>query len=171
MPFIGRFPRYPIYPQTGGDPTENQNIFGMLAQMTIAPLTTANIELRTGNTSLKIADFDINFLDGMIDYSIIEDPTLVVGTQEIFIGNADRTSSVVSTARAFSNPTAISGGTMLTALTHFGEDLDIVNAGGQEFKLLDFVSLKTNVSYIFQFKNPDPLITVTNLHFGILWAE
>ena len=171
MPFIGRYTRYPIYPELGADPTKLTNIIGLsFEEETFLPGAILNYQVKTADSEIRLFDMDIEILDGELDFTIIEGATCVDGVTQVFTGSSDRNSLFVSTVYASSDPTAIVGGFTLDSLEHFGLPTPILGFGNVPPLLLNYVTLKYNTNYIFRFENVGTA-TIIDHRFLLLWAE
>lgn len=171
MSFIGRYTKYPIYPQFGADPTSFNNILAVTFEEDIfAPGHTLNYQFKTGSAEIRMYDLAIEFIESEVDFTILEDATCTDGVTQVFAGTADRNSTFVSSVYASSDPTGISGGVTLESLEHFGLNSPIIGLGDYPPSEVNYVTLKFNSNYIFRFTNVGS-VPITDIRCLILWAE
>lgn len=154
MPFIGRYTKYPIYPQFGGDPTKFNNICAVLWEQDVfAPAQVLNYQFKTAGSEIRLYDQAVEFIESEVDYTILEGSTCVDGVTQVPVGTADRNSTFVSSVYASSDPTAIVGGNTLDGLEHFGLNSPIIGLGDFPPATVNYVTLKLNTNYILRFEN------------------
>lgn len=154
MPFIGRYTRYPIYPQFGGDPTLFQNVLGVLFETDLLnPGGVVEHQLKTAGKEIRLYDMDIEILDSAIDFTLTEGATCVDGVTVVPVGNADRNSTFVSSVYASLDPTAIVGGLPVTIGEHFGLPSPLLGLGNVPPQNVQYLTLKFNTNYIFRIEN------------------
>lgn len=171
MPFIGRGPRYPIYPEFGADPNKFKNTLSFLYENDLFLIgSTINIQVKTGNSDVRLYDQAIEFFNGEIDFTIIEDATCTDGTTPIAIGNPDRNSAFISSVTAYSDPTGISGGTIVAGMEHFGLPSPVFGLGDVPPTILNYLSLKHNSNYIIRFENVGTE-DIIDFRYIMLWSE
>lgn len=171
MPFIGRYTRYPIYPQFGSDPTSHKNILAITFEHDVlTPGQTINLQLKTSNSEIRLYDQLIEFAESLIDYTVIEDAIVTDGTTVVNIENSDRNSSFVSSIQAFSDPTGISGGTVVAGIEHFGLPSPFIGSADVPPQSVEYITLKRNTNYIFRFTNIGAE-DIYDFRMILLWAE
>lgn len=171
MPFVGRYTKYPIYPEFNGDPTQFNNILAVSFQYNdLAVGATADFQLKIAGKEIRVYDFGLHFLESVVDFTVFEDATCTDGLNVITPANTDRNSPFLSSIFASSNPTGISGGVKILGLEHFGLVADLVGFGEEPPVNLQYVTLKFNSNYIFRFTNTGSEI-IKNLRFLVLWSE
>lgn len=167
MPFRGQ---YPLDPNVSLDRDQGSNFYAATAIVDVPPLSTVNVQFKTSSLFVKFMGQDLNFLNGEIDYKLIEGATCTDGVTVIPSENADRRvgpSSVLITT----DPTGVTGGVVINPFPHFSIESDISNAGPIEESTIQTVTLKENTNYIFAFTNPSATDTVERLSLTVSWAE
>lgn len=171
MPFIGRNPKYPIYPQFGPDPTILHNIMAItFEQDAFTAGQTLEYQFKTADAEIRVYDLIVEFIEGEVDFTILEGVTCTDGVTPVVPGSSNRNSNFVSSIFASSNPTGISGGVALKSFEHFGLPSPVIGLGDVPPASVNFVTLKANTNYIFRFVNVSS-VTIIDFRFLLLWAE
>lgn len=126
--------------------------FIVFVYFSLAAGATSLFHLKTNNVKLIHAKPPIFQTDGpKIYFEFIENPTLTQGTIPISIFNRNRNSATTSQLQIFSNPTGVSGGTIVD-ITYLGGGSggQGVNASatGSNYSSDEELILKTNTNYI-----------------------
>lgn len=172
MPYIGRYTKYPIYPQLGSDdPTKFINTLSVGFETDLLPVgNTVNWQIKTGSAEIRFYDQLIEFFNGDVDFSIIEGATCTDGVTVVPIGSSDRNSTFVSSIFASSDPTGISGGARLVSAEHFGLRSPVFGLGDYPPNNLNYVNLRFNTNYIIRFTNVGTE-DIIDLRYIALFAE
>ena len=171
MPFIGRDPSFPLYPQFGADPTQFRNIMALtFEQDAVTPGQTLNYQVKTAAKEVRVYDIAVEFTQGEVDFTILEGATCTDGVTVVPAVNADRNSTFASSVFASSDPTGISGGVALKGMEHFGLPSPIVGLENAPPTAVNYVTLKFNSNYIFRFVNVSSE-NITELRFLLLFSE
>ena len=171
MPFIGRDPSFPLYPQFGADPTQFRNIMALtFEQDAVTTGQTLNFQVKTAAKEIRVYDIAVEFTQGEVDFTILEGATCTDGVTAVPVVSADRNSGFVSSVFASSDPTGISGGTVLKGMEHFGLPSPIIGFADEPPASLNFVTLKFNSNYIFRFVNVSSE-NISEVRFLLLFAE
>lgn len=171
MAFIGRYTKYPTYPDFGSDPTKFNNALSITIEQDLFTVgQVLNLQVKIGSTDIRIYDQIVEFYNGDVDFTILESPTLTDGVTPVPIGNADRNSTFVSSVTAYSDPTGISGGTPLRGMEHFGVPSPIIGFGDVPPTTVNFLTLKLNTNYIIRFANVGTE-NIIDFRYLLLFAE
>lgn len=171
MPFIGRYTRYPVYPQFGPDPTLFQNILAATFETELlAPGGTVNYQIKTGDKEIRLYDIELEILDSEIDFTILEGSTCVDGVTVLTLSSSDRNSTFASSVFASMDPTGIVGGVPVKALEHFGLQRPILGFGNTVPENVAYITLKFNSNYIFRVQNVG-VSDIIDLRVIVLWSE
>lgn len=171
MPYIGRYTRYPIYPQFGADSTKFQNILAVTFEQDLfTPGQILNYQFKTASAEVRLYDLVVEFIESEVDFTILEDATCVDGVTVVPAGTADRNSSFVTSVFASSDPTGIVGGNTLDSLEHFGLPSPIIGFADPPPASVNYVTLKFNSNYIFRLENVGTE-NIIDMRLIILWAE
>lgn len=171
MPFIGRYTRYPIYPQFGADSTKFQNILAItFEEDAFLPGQILNYQFKTASAQIRLYDLVVEFIESEVDFTILEGATCVDGVTVVPAGTADRNSPFVTSVFASSDPTGITGGNTLDSLEHFGLPSPIIGLGDLPPQSVNYITLKYNTNYIFRFENVGT-DTIIDMRLILLWAE
>lgn len=171
MAYIGRYTRYPIYPEFGTDSTKFNNIQAITTEQdSFTPGQVLNYQLKIGGSEIRVYDLLVEFYNGEVDFTILENPTLTDGVTAIPVGNTDRNSTFATSVRAYSDPTGISGGTPLLGMEHFGLPSPVIGFGDIPPQSVNYITMRLNTNYIFRFANVGTE-AIIDFRFIILFAE
>lgn len=139
--------------------------FLLFEEITVPASDTAFVQIKTGaNNFVHIAQTKYASNIDNIKIEIIEAPTITDGTTPITPINLNRVSTNVSDITAFSDPTAVSGGTIIERLLMKGQIID------QSFpETIAEILLKKSTDYVLKFTNDSA--TEANVGFNVFFYE
>lgn len=131
-------------------------VFSYLHPGTLATSGVINMEIITPSFEIAAKEIALKPLtitcDQLIKFEVFEGSTVTDGTTSLIISNQNRESSQTATLSMFSDPTNISGGTLLrTRVEGTGSNAKPVGIGADSNEL--GWQLKPNTKYIAKFTN------------------
>lgn len=139
-------------------------LFEVSFEASLAGSQTTNLQIKTGEVSPLIIFYDITTTSQPLRASAIETPTITDGTNAIASFNMNRTKTNTATTLFYSNPTSISGGTVIDSfVAAAGKD----SGGGAESH--GAWKLKPNTSYVWKIEQLTNQATIVSGH--IVFAE
>lgn len=149
------------------DPYEmsiNGLVFAAPFYLELSGNETVNLQIKTGTTTAMIIAYRISTTAEPLKVSAIESPTITDGTTPIPSYKVNRQRTGSSTISLFSNPTSVSGGTLI--------NVDVTTAGkhsGGGFAMGHPWILKKSTSY--QWKIEQLSNSATKVAGELVWAE
>lgn len=124
-------------------------IYSVSLEGSISATSTAYAQVKTDAKKISVVHYDIVAVSENMRMTILETPTITNGTVEVTPINRNRNSANTATAKFYTNPTSVSGGT--TILIH-GMPSGANKVGGLASHE-EAWSLKPNTSYAIKFDN------------------
>lgn len=140
-------------------------IFHVSAYFTLTSPNTSTFQIKTGAKSAVVTYWSVSSFGELLKVEAKEAPTITDGTVEVTPVNMNRNSTTAPVTKLYSNPTGISGGTLL--LVEGVPSQDSHDSGVMQTGTLWI--LKPNTSYIFVV---DPVgDSTTDVAFSMEWYE
>lgn len=140
-------------------------MFHVSAYFTLIGGAATTFQIKTGAKSAYVTYWSVSSFGELLKVEAKENPTITDGTVEVAAVNMNRNSATTAVTKLYSNPTGISGGTLL--LVEGIPSQDSHDSGVMEHGSLWI--LKPNEDYIF---TVDPVgDTNTDVAFSMEWYE
>jgi hypothetical protein len=114
----------------------------------LASAATTHVQIKTGSTSCIIMDWHVSGAGQPLTVEAIENPTVTDGTSPVVAYRTNRQLSGAASTTFFSNPTSISGGTVI-----FTESIPSEKGTGGSLDSGHVWVLKKNEDYLWKITN------------------
>jgi len=142
------------------------DIFVGQSALTLASTATVSLQMKTGSdTDVYLIGLDIVTTAIRITEKIIEAPTITDGTSELTMLNMNRQSTDTPGFTVYTNPTSISGGTVIDQVEKYEAKKSPQSATGGGFLRIKF---KRDEDYVLSLTNGDNQQTLAFVKFYML---
>lgn len=147
------------------DLSRAENTFHTANHLSISSRATVYFQFNTGNKDCLVIEYGLTAATQSLRFKALESPTVTNGTTAITPVHVNRNYSAAATMTLFSDPTSISGGTVLVD--------DVIPSGGNKTGggLVSAVywTMKKNTKYVASLENLGNSTTVAS--FQMAWNE
>ena len=145
---------------------ERGDIFLGQSALTLPALSTVSLQMKTGaNSDVYLLGLDIVTTATRVTEKIIENPSLTDGTSTLTLTNMNRQSTDTPGFTIYTNPTSITGGTILDQVEKYEAKKSPQSASSAGYIRIKF---KRSEDYVLQIINGDNQQTLAYVKFYMM---